>query len=217
LTSFSGWSRFVRVDAVGGPPYGDFTDESGVMTSVCGPSWRAVTLGGVVLNLVGEVGDQLGSPCQVTSPNGISLERCWNARQPGQRTWICRRERCKTPVQDGRHIVCGSKVSSTSGCQHVEKWMLSRFDCDRKQVGSQGWPGGFSGEPGNVLVGLVELCNGLGSDQLFGCHMEAVGVALDSLEKPGRGVVEFAQQGAGGDRRFIAGEDLLQRLGRRAR
>ena len=49
---------------------------------------------------------------------------------------------------------------------------------------------------------------------MFGCHVKAVGVALDRLEKPGRRVVELAQQGAGGDRRFIAGEDLLQRLGR---
>ena len=47
--------------------------------------------------------------------------------------------------------------------------------------------------------------------------MKGVGVALDRLEEPGRWIGEFAQQGAGGDRRFIAGEDLLQRLGRGAR
>ena len=47
--------------------------------------------------------------------------------------------------------------------------------------------------------------------------MEAVGVALDRLEEPGRWVVEAAQHSAGGDRRFIAGDDLLQRLGRGAR
>jgi hypothetical protein len=63
---------------------------------------------------------------------------------------------------------------------------------------------------------LVELCDGLGSDKLLGCHVQAVGVALDRLEEPGRWVAEFAQHGAGGDRRFIATEDLLQRLGRRA-
>ena len=84
-------------------------------------------------------------------------------------------------------------------------------------MGPQGRPGRFGGESGDVLVGLVELCHGLGSDKLFGCDVEAVGVALDRLEKPGRWVVELAQQGAGGDGRFIAGEDLLQRLGRRAR
>ena len=63
---------------------------------------------------------------------------------------------------------------------------------------------------------MVELCDGLGSDELFGCDVEAVGVALHRLEKPGRWIVELAQQGAGGDRRFIAGKDLLQRLGRGA-
>jgi hypothetical protein len=67
------------------------------------------------------------------------------------------------------------------------------------------------------MVGLVELCDGVGSDELFGCYVEAVGVALDRLEEPGRWVVELVQQGAGGDRRFVAGNDLLQRLGRRAR
>ena len=97
-----------------------------------------------------------------------------------------------------------------SGCSPVSA-------ANGEQVGSQGRPGGFGGESGDVLVGLVELCDGLGSDELFGCDVEAVGVALDRLEKPGRWIVEFAQQGAGGDRRFIAGKDLLQRLGRGAR
>jgi hypothetical protein len=50
---------------------------------------------------------------------------------------------------------------------------------------------------------------------LFGGDVEAVGVALDRLEEPGSWVVELAQQGAGGDRRLVAAEDLLQRLGRR--
>ena len=54
------------------------------------------------------------------------------------------------------------------------------------------------------------------SEELFGGDVEAVGVALDGVEQPGGGVVELAQHGAGGDRRFVAGEDLLQGLGRRA-
>ena len=109
------------------------------------------------------------------------------------------------------------EVATGGGCQQVAEWVLSSFGREGEQVGSEGRPGGFSGEPGDVLVGLVELCDGLGSDELFGCDVEAVGVALNRLEKPGRWVVELAQQGAGGDRRFIAAEDLLQRLGRRAR
>jgi hypothetical protein len=34
-----------------------------------------------------------------------------------------------------------------------------RFGREGEQVGSDGWPGGFSGESGDVMVGLVELCN----------------------------------------------------------
>jgi hypothetical protein len=77
-------------------------------------------------------------------------------------------------------------------------------------VGSEGWPGRFGGESGDVLVGLVELCDALGSDKLFGRDVEAVGVALNRLEKPGRWIIELPQQSVGGDWRFIAGEDLLQ-------
>jgi hypothetical protein len=99
----------------------------------------------------------------------------------------------------------------------VAEWVLTGLGREGEQVGSQGWPSGFGGESGEVLVGLVELCDGLGSEELFGRDVEAVGVALDRLEEPGRWVVELPQQGAGRDRRFIAGKDLLQRLGRRVR
>jgi hypothetical protein len=77
--------------------------------------------------------------------------------------------------------------------------MLTGFGRQREQVGSEGWPAGFSGESGNVVVGLVELSDGLGSEELIGCDMEAIGVALDRLEQPGGWVVEIAQHGAGGD------------------
>ena len=141
----------------------------------------------------------------------------WNAGEPGQRTWVGRRELWEAPVEDGGHVACGFEVASAGGCQQVAEWVFTGFGREGEQVGSQGWPAGFSGESGNVVVGLVELRDDLGSDELFGCDVEAVGVALDRLEEPGRWVVELAQQGAGGDRRFIAGEDLLQGLGRRAR
>jgi hypothetical protein len=97
------------------------------------------------------------------------------------------------------------------------EWMLPRFGRRGEQVGSEGRPSRLVGESGDVLVGLVELCDGVGSEELFGCDVEGVGVALDRLEEPGRWVIELAQRGAGGERRFIAGEDLLQRLNRRTR
>jgi len=56
LASSSGWSRVLGIDAVGGPPHGDFADERGArVSSRCSPDSRAVTLAGVILDLVGEV------------------------------------------------------------------------------------------------------------------------------------------------------------------
>ena len=73
---------------------------------------------------------------------------------------------------------------------------VSRFGREGEQVRSERWPRRFSGEPGNVLVGLVELRHSLAFEELLGCDVEAVGVALDGLEQPGRWIVELAQHGA---------------------
>ena len=84
LASFSGGSRVLGLDAVGGSPYCDFAHEGGVrVVSRCRPKWRAISLAGVVLDLVGEVGDQLGSLRQIAAPDRIGMQRWWNARQPG--------------------------------------------------------------------------------------------------------------------------------------
>jgi hypothetical protein len=99
----------------------------------------------------------------------------------------------------------------------VAEWVRSGFGREGDQVDSKGWPSRLVGESGNVVVGLVELGDRVGSEELFGCHLEAVGIALDRLEKPDRWIVELPQHSARGDRRLIAGEDLLQRLGRRTR
>jgi hypothetical protein len=113
LASSAGWSRILGIDAVGGSPYCDFANKCGGMTSCCSPGRRAVTLAEVILDLVGEIGDKLGSLCQVGPPDGMVMERFWNARKPGQRTWIDRRQLWEAPVDDGRHIVCGSEVASS--------------------------------------------------------------------------------------------------------
>jgi hypothetical protein len=64
LTFSSGWSWILGSDAVGGPPYCDFADEGGarVASRRC-PDWLGFTLAGVVLDLVGEVGDKVESLC----------------------------------------------------------------------------------------------------------------------------------------------------------
>jgi hypothetical protein len=72
----------------------------------CRPDWRSVTLADLALDLVGEVGDQLESLCQIGPPDGIGLERCWNAWEPGQRTRVDSRQRWETPVENGGHVAC---------------------------------------------------------------------------------------------------------------
>jgi hypothetical protein len=87
----SGWSRVLGIDAVGGPPHCDFTNEAAarVASQWC-PDWLAVTLADMNLDRVGEVDDQLGSLCQVGPPDGMVMQRTWNAGEPGQRTRVGR-------------------------------------------------------------------------------------------------------------------------------
>ena len=146
----------------------------------------------------------------------MAAERFWNALEPRLRTWVDRRQLWEAPVEDGGHVACGSEVATGGRCQQVAEWVLASFGREAEQVCPQGRLCGFGGESGEVLVGLVELRHGLGTDELLGSHTQAVGAALDRLEEPGRRVAQLAQHGAGRARRFIAAEDLLQRLGRRA-
>src|SRR5215217_9504907 len=91
LACSAGWSRVLGIDAVGGPPHCDFANEGGArVTSRCSPDRLGVTLAGVVLNLGGEVGDQVGSLFQVGTPDGMSMQRFWYAREPRERTWVGR-------------------------------------------------------------------------------------------------------------------------------
>jgi hypothetical protein len=79
--------------------------------------------------------------------------------------WADRRQLWEAPVQDGGHVACSSEIASAGGCQQVAERVRSGFGSEGEQMGPEGWPGGFSGESGDVLVGLVELCDGLGSEE----------------------------------------------------
>ena len=87
-----------------------------------------------------------------------------------------------------------SEVASGGRCQQVAEWVLTGFGRQGEQVCSEGRPRRFAGESGDVPGRLGRALDDLGSDELLGCDVEAVGVALDRLEEPGRWVVEFAQQ-----------------------
>jgi hypothetical protein len=58
----SSWPWVLGIDAVGGAPHRDFADESCARMTAWGcPGWRGVSLAGVIVDLVREVGDQLES------------------------------------------------------------------------------------------------------------------------------------------------------------
>ena len=112
----SGWSWVLGIDAAGGPPHCNFADEGGTrVTSRWCPRWRAVTVAGVVLDMVRQVGDQLESLCQIGPPDGMATERWGNAREPGQRTWVGRRELWEPPVEDGGHVARGREIATAGG------------------------------------------------------------------------------------------------------
>jgi hypothetical protein len=103
----SGWSWVVGVDAVGGPPHHDFTDDGEVrMAARRRPHRLGFLLAGVTSNLVGEVGNQLEPLGQIFGPNGMIMNRLRNAGKPRKRTWVGRRERSEAPVEDGGHVSC---------------------------------------------------------------------------------------------------------------
>ena len=102
------------------------------------------------------------------------------------------------PVQDGGHVCCCAEFAPGGGCQQVEERVLTGLGRQGEQVGSERRPGRLAGEVGHDLVGsAVERLNDLGSNQLLGRDMEAVGVALNGLEEPGSRVAEFSQQRGG--------------------
>jgi hypothetical protein len=74
--SWSGGSMVVRVDAVGGPPHGDFTDEGGAQRSARRCPWGLVcVVDGVVSDVLGQFGDQLGPLGEVVTPVGMIADR----------------------------------------------------------------------------------------------------------------------------------------------
>jgi hypothetical protein len=82
--SCSGGSVVVRVDAVSGSPYIDFTDEGDARPSAWrSPNRRRAALDSVSSDMSGEVGDQPGALGKIIAPNGMIMKRLRNAGKPG--------------------------------------------------------------------------------------------------------------------------------------
>jgi hypothetical protein len=98
--SCSGWSAVLGIDAVGGTPDLDFTDEGDARVAArrSPRRWRAVLVS-VSSDMSGEVGDQLGALGKILAPNGMIMKRFRNAGKPGQRSRVCGCGFWESPVQ----------------------------------------------------------------------------------------------------------------------
>jgi hypothetical protein len=83
------------------------------------------------------------------------MQRFWYAWEPGQRTWVDRRELWEAPVEDGGHVACGFEVASGGGGHHVAEWVFTGFGRQREQVGPEGWPGRFGGESDHERLAVI--------------------------------------------------------------
>jgi hypothetical protein len=76
----SGGAGIVGIDAIGGPPHGDFTNESGAQRTVLlAPMGLSAVVVGVMSNVVGEVADQLRPPAQILPPVRVIIDRLRNS------------------------------------------------------------------------------------------------------------------------------------------
>jgi hypothetical protein len=126
---------------------------------------------------------------------------------------LCRSGR-KSPVEDGGHVAGAGEVSAVGGFLEVAVGMFAGFGGEIEEVGAEGRPSRFGGQARDVLVDAVEVGDSVGSDELFAGDADGVGIALDGVEQSGGWVVEFAELRCGGRRGVVAGEDLLENLGR---
>src|SRR4029450_2864086 len=94
---------------------------------------------------------------RIGSRRSTASKRSWRGTREypvtGQRTWVGRRDRREPPVEHGRYITCGSEGAIGGDCLQVAERVLAGFGRQVEEVCSQGWPGGFGGESGNVVVG----------------------------------------------------------------
>ncbi len=183
----SGGSMVLGVDAVGGPPDGDFADEGGAQRSArrC-PCGLGCVVEGVASDVMGEVGDQLGSLGQVVTPVGVILDRLGipGSQGSGGLIWVgagSGRRQSRTAAMSP--AVLRSRPSAacwrcTRGCSPVS---AARAIRSVRRVGQAG----SSVTPGTIWSARRSSASTTaGSDELFGGGVQPVGVALHRLMQP---------------------------------
>ena len=121
------------------------------------------------------------------------------------------------PVQDGGPVVGGVEFPAAGGCRELGD-RVGAVRGEQQQVGAEGGPGRLVDQAGHNLLGRdIQRLDDFASGQVFGGHLEGVDVAGGGVCEPDGRVVLVALQGGGGPRCAVAGQDLLEQLGRGGR
>jgi hypothetical protein len=105
------------------------------------------------------------------------LSECPEARLAVLGQWIRLGE---APVEHGRHVAGGVEFPSCGRSPQEEEWVRIGFNRQREEMCSEGRPRRLASDFSDDLVGLaVEHLTDLRSNEVLGCDVEAVGVALD--------------------------------------
>ena len=190
------------IHAVRCAPDGHLPEQAGARAAARGcPGGWSVGSAGLFSDVVGQVGNELGSWVDASPQTGLICSRTGMSGA----TTAAARDRLpqsqEVAVKDGGHVASGGEVTAKSSIvEMAERVVAARFGGEVEEMGSQGGPGRFAGEPGNVLVDPVEVGNNLGSEEVFGGGVKAVGVPLDSVEQPGSRITELTQGRRGGGR-----------------
>ena len=126
------------------------------------------------------------------------MKRLRDAGKPRKRPWASGSGFWEAPVQHGGHVCCGVEFATGGRCRQVEEWVLTGLCRQPEEMCSERRPGRLVGEVEHDLVcSSVEHLNDLGSEEMLGRNMNAVGVTQDGLIQPGSRIAELAQQGGG--------------------
>ena len=121
------------------------------------------------------------------------------------------------PVQDGGPVVGGVEFPAAGGCRELGD-RVGAVRGEQQQMGAEGGPGRLVDQAGHNLLGRdVQRLDDFASGQVFGGHLEGVDVVAGGVCEPDGRVVLVALQGGGGPGRVVAGQDLLEQLGRGGR
>jgi hypothetical protein len=117
------------------------------------------------------------------------------------------------PVQDGGPVISGVHLACAGCCGQLGD-RVGAVRGEQQQMGTEGGPRQLLDQTGHNLLGRhIQRLHDSPSCQVCG-GLEGVDIPWGGVAEPDGRVMLVALQGAGGPGRIVAGQDLLQHLGR---